>query len=100
MDWSNTTSSFLGTVECLSQYSPPNAVSWHRDGVLIEVDGMGYEMIQQVIERGESYSQYNNTLIIRNAAHLAGNHIYCCNISNYAGNSGAECVNTTWTGKL
>ena len=90
--WS-TNNSLLGTVECLTQYSPPTYVTWLRDGVAIEVDGEGYEMIQSVIER-RSYSRYNNTLLIRNAADLAGNHTYNCTITNTAGNT-TQAVNTT-----
>ena len=91
--WNNTNSSLLGTVECLTQYSPPTNVMWLRDGVAIEVDGEGYEMMQSVIER-QSYSRYNNTLLIRNAADLAGNHTYNCTITNTAGNT-TQAVNTT-----
>ena len=72
-------------------------MTWTRDGVTIKVDGFVYEMIQQVIER-QSYSKYNNTLLIRDAIKLAGNHRYCCKASNYAGNSATECVTTTWSG--
>ena len=97
IDWSeNSDFDVLGTVECLTQYSPPTTVTWLRDGVAVEVDGEGYEMIQSVIER-QSYSRYNNTLIIRNAADLAGDHRYCCSISNSAGST-SDCVATSWTG--
>ena len=96
-DWSSDRTDILGSVECLTQYSPPTTMTWYRDGV--EVDGMGYEMLQQVTER-QSYSRYRSTLNIRNAAHLAGNHSYCCKASNDAGNSASECVDTTWEGKV
>ena len=96
-DWSSNRTDILGSVECLTQYSPPTTMTWYRDGVEVEVDGKGYEMIQQVTER-RSYSRYNNTLSIQNAAHLAGNHRYCCIASNDAGNSTTECINTTWEG--
>ena len=96
-DWSNNSDfDVLGTVECLTQYSPPTNITWLRDGVEVKVDGEGYEMMQTVIER-RSYSRYNNTLIIRNAADLAGDHSYCCSISNLAGST-SECVATYWTG--
>ena len=91
--------SVLGSVVCLTQNSPPTTVSWTRDGVAIQMDGVAYDMIQQVIER-QSYSRYNNTLLIRDAIELAGDHSYCCIASNYAGNSTPECVNTTWSGKF
>ena len=97
IDWSESRDfDVLGTIECLTQNSPPTNVTWLRDGVEVEVDGEGYEMIQSVIER-QSYSRYNNTLIIRNAADLAGYHHYCCSISNSAGST-SDCVATSWTG--
>ncbi|CAI8023924.1 hypothetical protein GBAR_LOCUS13950 [Geodia barretti] len=40
----------LGTVDYLSQNSPPTNVTWTRDGSTIEVDGEGYEMMQMVTE--------------------------------------------------
>lgn len=89
--------SVLGTIECLTQYSPPTDVTWTRDGIVIDMDGISYGMIQRVIER-QSYSRYNNTLLIRDAIELAGDHIYCCMASNNAGSSTLECVNTTWSG--
>ena len=98
-DLSIAATSVLGSVECLTQNSPPTTVTWTRDGVVIEMDGVAYEMIQQVIER-QSYSRYNNTLLIRDAIELAGDHSYCCIASNYAGNSTPECVDTTWSGKF
>ena len=87
----------LGTIDCLTQNSPPTTVTWTRDGSTIEVDGEGYEMMHIVTER-QSYSRYKNTLLIRNAVDLAGNHRYCCRVSNSAGTSSSECVTTTWTG--
>lgn len=95
-DMSYHSSDHLATVVCLTRYSPPTDVEWTRDGVPVEVDGIGYEMTQVVTER-QSYSRYRNTLIIRDAFDLAGDHTYCCNISNSAGSS-SECVHTTWTG--
>lgn len=91
-------SDHLATVMCLTQYSPPTDVEWTRDGVPVEVDGVGYEMTQVMTDR-RYYSRYKNTLIIRNVVDLAGEHTYCCNISNSAGSS-SECVYTTWTGIL
>ena len=88
----------LGTIECLSQNSPPTTVTWTRDGSTIQVYGQGYEMMQIVTER-QSYSRYNNVLLIKDAFDLAGNHQYCCRISNYAGTSSSECVATTWSGQ-
>ena len=97
-DWSeNSDFDVLGTVECLTQNSPPTNVTWLRDGVAVVVDGEGYEMIQIVTERWSYFSGYNNTLIIRNAADLAGDHSYCCSISNSAGST-SECVATSWAG--
>ena len=87
----------LGAVVCLSQNSPPTTVRWTRDGSTIEVDGEGYEMMQMVTER-QSYSRFQNTLLIKNAVDLAGNHRYCCRVSNSAGTSSSECVATIWTG--
>ena len=69
---------------------------WSRDGVRVHVDGERYEMIQSVIER-ESYSRYRNTLLIRDAADLAGVHIYNCTITNSAGST-SESIDTTLTG--
>ena len=95
-DWSETNSDLLGSLECLTQNSPPTSVTWLRDGVPVEVDGVGVEMIQIVMER-QSYSRYNNTLLIRDAAQLAGSHTYHCTVSNAAGNS-TNWVDTTLTG--
>ena len=87
----------LGSLNCLSQNSPPTTVTWTRDGSTIEVDGQDYEMMQIVLER-RSYFRYQNTLLIKNAVELAGNHSYCCSVSNAAGTSASQCVDTTWTG--
>ena len=88
----------LGSVNCLSQNSPPTTVTWTRDGSTInEVDGQDYEMMQIVLER-QSYSRFQNTLLIKNAVHLAGTHRYCCRVSNSAGTSSSQCVATSWTG--
>ena len=95
-DWSENNSDLLGSLECLTQNSPPTSVTWLRDGVPVEVDGVGVEMIQTVTER-RSYSRYNNTLLIRDAAQLAGSHTYNCTVSNAAGNS-TNWVDTTLTG--
>ena len=73
-------------------------MAWLRDGVAVEVDGEGYDMIQSVIER-QSYSRYNNTLLIRKAADLAGNHTYSCTITNSAGST-SQVVKTTLKGQL
>ena len=97
-DWSETESDLLGTIECLTQNSPPTSVTWLRDGIPVEVDGVGLEMIQTVVERW-SYSRYNNTLLVRNAAQLAGNHTYNCTVTNAAGTN-TNWVNTTLTGFL
>ena len=97
-DWSSAGSSVLGNVECHTQNSPPTTVTWTRDGVTIQMDGTAYEMIQIVTER-QSYSRYNNTLIIRDALQLAGDHRYCCRASNTAGTSANECVSTSWSGQ-
>ena len=71
-------------------------MTWLRDGVPVHVDGEGYEMIQSVIER-QSYSRYRNTLLIRDAADLAGDHIYTCIITNSAGST-SKSINTTLKG--
>ena len=97
-DWSSTSSLLIGTIVCLTQNSPPTNVTWLRDGVPVEVDGVGAEMVQTVIER-RSYSRYNNTLLIRNAALLAGNHTYNCTVTNAAGTN-TNSVQTTMTGLL
>ena len=96
-DWSRAATSVLGTIECLTQNSPPTIVTWLRDGSVIELDGMAYEMVQTVIER-QSYSRFNNTLLIRDAVQLAGDHKYCCRASNSAGTSTSHCVPTSWSG--
>ena len=96
-DMSNTEGSVLGTLECLTQNSPPTTVTWLRDGVAVNVDGVGYEMMQIVTER-QSYSRYKNVLLIRNAAELAGNHTYTCSVSNAAG-SNSQRISTTLTSK-
>ena len=94
---SNTEGSVLGTLECLTQNSPPTTVTWLRDGVAVHVDGVGYEMMQIVTER-QSYFRYKNTLFIRNAADLVGEHTYTCSVSNAAG-SNSQSISTTLTGK-
>ena len=97
-DWSyNYDFDILGTVECLTQYSPPTKVTWLRDGVPVEVDGIGYKMMQIVTHRYNSL--YNNTLIITNAAHLAGEHTYNCTIENRAGTT-TRSVETTLSSRL
>ena len=96
-DMSNTRGSVLGTLECLTQYSPPTTVTWLRDGVAVHVDGVGYETMQIVTER-QSYSRYKNVLLIRNAAELVGTHTYTCSVSNAAG-SNSRSISTTLTGK-
>ena len=93
VDWSeNSDFDVLGTIECLTQYSPPTNVTWLRDGVPVQVDGEGYEMMQIVIDRPNS--RYNNTLIIRNAIHLAGDHQYNCTIDNRAGTTTTSIATT------
>ena len=93
IDWSNNSDfDVLGTIECLTEYSPPTNVTWLRDGVPIEVDGEGYEVIQAVIDRPNS--RYNNTLIIRNAVDLAGDHEYNCTIDNRAGTTTSSVATT------
>ena len=89
----------LGSVDCLSQNSPPTTVTWTRDGSTIEVDGQNYEMMQIVSEH-QSNSRFQNTLLIKNAVHLAGTHRYCCRVSNSAGTSSSQCVSTSWTGVM
>lgn len=84
-DWSDVCSDVFGVVECLTQYSPPTHYTCTRDGVPIDIDGKNYELIQSVIDR--RYSKYNNTLLIRNANCLAGNHTYNCTITNDAGST-------------
>ena len=96
-DRTHVSNNVLGSVDCLSQNSPPTTVTWTRDGSTIEVDGQDYEMMQIVLER-RSYSRFQNTLLIKNAAELAGNHRYCCRVSNSAGTSSSQCVATSWTG--
>ena len=71
---------------------------WLRDGVRVHVDGERYEMIQSGIER-QSYSRYRNTLLIRDAADLAGDHTYTCSITNNAGST-SESINTRLTGNM
>ncbi|CAI8020956.1 hypothetical protein GBAR_LOCUS12479 [Geodia barretti] len=95
-DWSSASTTFLASVECLTQNSPPTTVTWLRDGVTVQVDGTAYEMIQTVIER-QSYSRYNNTLVIKDVFELAGDHNYCCGVSNSAGTSSSQCIATTWS---
>ena len=95
-DWSNANNSPLGTIECLTRNSPPTTISWLRDGVPVFVDGDKYEMIQTVTNRASSY--YNNTLLIRHAADLVGNHIYKCTITNNAGTT-TQSINTILTGE-
>ena len=95
-DMSNSEGSVLGTLECLTQNSPPTTVTWLRDGVAVHVDGGGYEMMQIVTER--QISQYKNILLIRNATDLAGNHTYTCSVSNAAG-SYSQNISTTLTGE-
>ena len=89
----------LGSVNCLSENSPPTIVTWTRDGSTIEVDGQDYEMMQIVLER-RLYSRFKNTLLIKNLVELVGNHRYCCRVSNSAGTSSSRCVATSWTGVM
>ncbi|CAI8023925.1 hypothetical protein GBAR_LOCUS13950 [Geodia barretti] len=65
----------LGTVDYLSQNSPPTNVTWTRDGSTIEVDGEGYEMMQMVTER-QSYSRYRNTHSSRMLPSLPGTIVF------------------------
>ena len=97
-DLSNTYGNILGSLECLTQYSPPTNVIWLRDGVRVHVDGERYEMIQSVIER-QSYSRYRNTLLIRDAADLVGVHTYTCTITNSAGRT-SRSINTRLEGNM
>ena len=84
----------LGALDCLTQNSPPTNVTWTKDGSTIR----WMEMMQMVTER-QSYSRYRNTLLIKDAAELAGNHSFCCRVSNAAGTT-YQCVATSWTGSL
>ena len=93
----NTQSDLLGILECHTQNSPPTNMAWLRDGEAIHVDGWGYETMQIVTSRSASYSRYKNTLLIRNATELAGNHSYICSVSNSAGSS-SQTIHTTFTG--
>ena len=96
-DLSNTYGNVLGSLECLTQNSPPTNVNWLRDGVRVHVDGERYEMIQSVIER-QSYSRYRNTLLIRDATDLVGVHTYTCTITNSAGRT-SQNINTRLEGR-
>ena len=95
-DITNVDSPLLGTIECLTRYSPPSNITWLRDGVPVLVDGDKYEMIQTVTDRDSSY--YNNTLLIRHAADLAGNLTYNCTITNPAGTT-TQHISTTMKGE-
>ena len=53
-------------------------------------------MIQSITDSRNSY--YSTTLLIRSAVHLAGNHTYSFNVSNYAG-KGIEDILTYMEGK-
>ena len=97
-DLSNTEGSLLGTLECLTQNSPPTTVTWSRDGVPVHVDGERYEMKQIATER-QSYSRYKTILLIRDAAELAGSHTYSCTITNAAGST-SQSIKTTLIGNV
>ena len=92
---SNATLNLLGTIICSTYNSPPTNVTWKRDGVTVPLDGDRYEMAQTVTNRGSSY--YDSVLLVRDAVGLAGNHIYTCNISNYAGSTSKN-ISTNMTG--
>lgn len=87
----------LGAVDCFSQNSPPTIMIWTRDGRTIDINGEDYDMAQTVMER-QSYFRYKNTLLIKSVVQLAGNHRFCCSVSNDAGTSSSRCVSTTWNG--
>ena len=92
-DWSDAEGDLLGSVECLTQHSPPTNVTCTRDGVALDMDGESYQLTQRVLDRQRD-SKYNNTLLIRNAIHLAGTHTYNCTITNVAGST--ECSVTSF----
>ena len=77
-------------IEIKTRYSPPTEVTWQRDGVIVHavhpcMEGAGYEMTQ--ILTSKRYSYYTTYLRIRNIAHLAGSHVYTCDVENYGGNT-------------
>ena len=76
--------------------SPLSNITWIRDGVPVLVDGAKYEMLQTVTHRYTS--KYNNTLLIKHAADLAGNHTYNCTITNFAGTT-TQSINTIMKGE-
>ena len=77
----------FGKIEIKTRYSPPTNVTWKRDGVTVyvhpHVGGAGYEMTQVLTSRRNS--EYSSFLLIRNAAHLTGNHTYTFIVSNSEG---------------
>ena len=70
--------------------SPPTEVRCSCDGELIDFCCKDFDLVQVVTNRRNVY--YDNIIIVKNAAKVAGKHTYQCNISNSQGSdtSGIE----------
>ena len=76
-------STALAIMRCITQASPPTDVTWKRNGVEVDVDGVKYEMMQIVTDRKKSF--YYNTLIINVVTEILESPMYTCVITNSVG---------------
>ena len=77
-----TTFAFV-TVHCDTHNYPPTKVTWRRNDIEVEIDGLKYDASQRVINRWESY--YRNVLVIRDIAEITDGPEYTCIVENAAG---------------
>ena len=68
--------------------SPPTEVQCSCDGELIDFCGKDFDLVQVVTNRRNVY--YDNIIVVKNAAKVAGKHTYQCNISNSQGSDTSE----------
>lgn len=76
----DTSTSALAVVTCMTRYIQPQNVFWLRNGEPLSIDGLEYEMTEDL--RSQTNSYYNHSLIIRDILGLINSPEYTCYIEN------------------
>ena len=71
------------TLTCTSTGGPATAVTWRKNGAVVEVDGTTYHQSQRVVDTRTA--TYENTLSSNVDANFAGN--FTCTVTNSRGSS-------------
>ena len=80
---SNTQSPLLATYTCFTDTYPPTSVSWSRNNVPVNVDGIHYNTIQVVTNRRSS--AYKNVFQVYDVTEVLGNPRFTCSMTNSGG---------------